>query len=59
MKKQSSISLSSDALLLADAMKKKLGVSRNAVTELSIREKAEREGISIQDAKKMLQDDEK
>ncbi len=45
MKIQTSVSLTQEATRLADKLKEKYGVSRNAIIEMAIREKATKENV--------------
>lgn len=47
-KKKRSYTLTSEADLLLEALSKKLGVSKTAILEISIREKAEKENTKLE-----------
>jgi len=47
-KKQVGIKLSSDARKLREGLARKLGVDKTAVVELAIREKAARDGVTVE-----------
>ncbi|HEX8833190.1 MAG TPA: hypothetical protein VF719_03260 [Abditibacteriaceae bacterium] len=47
-KKQVGIKLSADARKLREALSRKLGIDKTAVVELAIREKAARDGVTLE-----------
>lgn len=45
LKKPISMRVSNEGILLMDLLAKKLGVNRTAITEIAVRQMAEREGV--------------